>query len=131
VTKGECLCGGVKFEVDGHLGDVRLCYCHLCRRANGTAFSANARIAKDRYRLVEGGELLREFEASPGAFRNFCSRCGSPTHARVTWDADHIRVRLGLLDETGQASIVAHVWVDSKPDWYCIEGPLPQYAQGI
>jgi hypothetical protein len=131
VSKGQCLCGGVQFEVDGHMGDVRLCYCSLCRRANGTAFSANARVPKARYRIIAGEELLSEYEASPGAFRNFCRRCGSPTHARVEWDDDHIRIRLGLLDQSTQATVTAHVWVESKPEWYCIEGSLPQYARSL
>ena len=131
MVDGQCLCGKVRFEVSGNLGDVRLCYCELCRRANGTAFSANVRVPIASYKLLSGRELIREYESSPGAFRAFCSICGSPVFARVTSDPTTIRVRLGTLARSAEATVTAHVWVRSKPDWYSIEGDLPQYERGV
>jgi hypothetical protein len=89
---GQCLCGKVRFEIDGELGETRLCYCELCRRANGTAFSANVPISVDRYRLIAGREHIREYESSAGVFRAFCSNCGSPVYARIVRDPAHIRI---------------------------------------
>ena len=131
MVDGQCLCGKVRFEVSGNLGDVRLCYCELCRRANGTAFSANVRVPVTSYRLLSGRELIREYESSPGAFRAFCSICGSPVFARVTSDPTTIRVRLGTLAQSAEATVTAHVWMRSKPAWYSIEGDLPQYERGV
>src|SRR5215831_15631127 len=54
LIRGKCLCGGFRFEILGPIGEVRLCHCELCRRANGTAFSANARIPLKRYRVIAG-----------------------------------------------------------------------------
>lgn len=129
MVEGQCLCGAVRFRVRGELGETRLCYCELCRRANGTAFSANVRVPSATYELLSGQELIKGYESSPGAVRSFCSNCGSPVFARVAGDPDHIRVRLGTLAKHAQASVAAHVWVGSKPDWYPIEGDLPQYEQ--
>ena len=131
MVDGQCLCGKVRFEVSGNLGDVRLCYCELCRRANGTAFSANVRVPTTSYKLLSGRELIREYESSPGAFRAFCSICGSPVFARVTSDPTTIRVRLGTLAQNAEATVTAHVWMRSKPAWYSIEGDLPQYERGV
>jgi hypothetical protein len=131
MVKGQCLCGKIKFEVNGDLGEVRLCYCELCRRANGTAFSANARVPMISFKLLSGREIIKEYESSPGAFRAFCSVCGSPVFARVTGDAEFIRVRLGTLERAAHATVTAHVWVHSKPGWYSIEDDLPQYGQSI
>jgi hypothetical protein len=102
------LCGKVRFEIDGKLGETRLCYCTLCRRANGCAFSANVAISVERYRL-SGREHVREYESSCGAFRPFCSHCGSPVYGRVLSDPDHIRIRLGALEKEADAKVVAHV----------------------
>jgi len=52
MVPGRCLCGGVRFEVQGELGETRLWYCELCRRGNGSAFSANVPIPLERYRLL-------------------------------------------------------------------------------
>ena len=129
MVQGQCLCGKVRFEVSGDLGSTRLCYCELCRRANGSAFSANVRVPASSYRLLSGADVIREYESSPGAFRAFCSICGSPVYARVMSDPGHTRVRLGTLDQDANASVAAHVWVRSKPRWYRIGDGLPQYEQ--
>jgi hypothetical protein len=127
MVTGQCLCGKVRFEIDGELGETRLCYCELCRRANGSAFSANVAVSVAHHRLLTGREYVREYESSPGAFRAFCSNCGSPVYARLTRDPEHIRIRLGTLAKDAHAKIVAHVWVHSKPDWYSIHDELPQH----
>ena len=131
MVRGQCLCGKVRFEVGGNLGDVRLCYCELCRRANGTAFSANARVPITSYKLLSGSEVIKEYESSPGAFRAFCSFCGSPVFAKVLADPDFIRVRLGTLAQDAKATVTAHVWVRSKPEWYSISDALPQFSQAV
>jgi len=38
MLKGSCLCGGVKYEIDGGLGAVTNCHCSLCRKMSGSAF---------------------------------------------------------------------------------------------
>lgn len=131
MVQGQCLCGKVRFEIDGEVGETRLCYCELCRRANGTAFSANVPVPVERHRLLTGREFIREYESSPGAFRAFCSNCGSPVYARVARDATHIRIRLGTLAKEANAKVVGQVWVRSKPDWFSICDDLPQCEAGV
>jgi len=129
-TSGRCLCGAFRFTVAGPLENVRLCHCDLCRRANGSAFSANCRVPADRFAVVRDEGTLRNFESSPGARRYFCGTCGSPVFARVDGDSDHVRVRLGTLDREAAAEIVAHVWVGSKASWDSIADDLPCHPQG-
>jgi hypothetical protein len=131
MVMGQCLCGKVRFEVDGDLGETRLCYCELCRRANGSAFSANVRVRTEQYRLLTGSGDIREYESSPGAFRAFCSCCGSPVYARVVNDPANIRVRLGTLAQDAEVKVVAHVWTRSKPGWFSIFDDLPRFAEGF
>ncbi len=40
MATGRCLCGAVRYEVDGPLREVLICHCEECRRWNGH-FSAN------------------------------------------------------------------------------------------
>lgn len=129
--RGSCPCGGFQFEIVGPVGEVRLCHCDLCRRANGTAFSANARISLERYRVIAGEDLISEYESSPGARRCFCSRCGSPVFARVANDPGHIRIRLGTLDRETDAAITAHVWVGSKARWDRLTWDIPSFERGF
>jgi hypothetical protein len=93
---GRCLCEGVRYEVTGKLAPIGFCHCKQCQRASGSAFSCNTTVAKSDFRLVSGAELLREFESSPGRFRVFCSRCGSPVYKRVAARA-HLGEREGAV----------------------------------
>ena len=129
-TSGQCLCGAFRFTVSGPLENVRLCHCNLCRRANGSAFSANCRVPAERFAVVCDEGTLRHFESSPGARRYFCGTCGSPVFARVDGDPGHVRVRLGTLDREAAVEIVAHVWVGSKASWDSIADDLPCHPQG-
>ena len=76
MAKGSCLCGGVRWEIDGPLDLMSHCHCARCRKAHGTAFATYAAGRYDRFRL-EGKEKVARWESSPGFFRCFCRGCGS------------------------------------------------------
>ena len=122
---GSCLCGGVRFEIDGPLAGIQLCHCSQCRRAQGSAFAANLPVRAEDFRLVAGAP--KAYASSPGKERVFCGACGSPVISRLTADPSQVRVRAGLLDAPVAARPVFHFLTDSKADWWTIEGDLPQY----
>jgi hypothetical protein len=128
-THGECLCGSVKFEISGSLGEVRYCHCLRCRQATGTAFSANARIPEKQFKLLAGSEDLRSYEMGPGIHRFFCSKCGCPAFVKLDRDPDYIRPRIGGLSGSVDVDIAAHVWVGSKAEWHSITDDLHQFDQ--
>jgi hypothetical protein len=117
--------------VTGPLAPLGYCHCKQCQRANGSAFAANSSVAKGDFRFVAGEELLREYESSPGRFRAFCSRCGSPVYKRVNEQPDSVRIRLGLLDGDPGLRARVHVWVSAKAPWYDITDTLPQLPEGL
>jgi len=125
-----CLCETVRFEITGKLGPVVHCHCSECRRASGSAFATNADVRTRYVRWISGREALTEFEHTPGRFRVFCSRCGSPLYSRVEGDDAVIRVRLGSLDGDPARRSLAHCWVGSKAPWFEITDRLPQFEEG-
>lgn len=125
--KGSCLCGGVRFRLSAEPGAFGYCHCRSCRKASGTAFSANAPVDRHHFHLLEGRELLREFESSPGKFRVFCSHCGSPIYAYLKISADVLRVRLGALDTPLHGQAQVHTWVSDKAAWEHIADELPRF----
>jgi hypothetical protein len=131
VLTGKCLCEGVRYEVTGKLGALGYCHCKQCQRASGSAFAANSAIARKDIRFVAGEDLIREYESSPGRFRAFCSRCGSPVYKRVHEQPESIRIRLGLLDGDPDLRARVHVFVASKAPWYEIADALPQFDLGL
>lgn len=129
---GSCLCGGVRLRVDGRLGPAGFCHCSQCRRANGSAFASNAPVRTKYLALeTERDDLVREYESSPGKFRAFCARCGSPLYSRRDSEPEIRRLRLGLLDGDPGRRPAAHVWVGSKAPWYEISDALPRFEAGL
>ena len=124
-----CLCGGVAIEVTGKVGPLVHCHCSSCRKASGTAFSSNANVRRAYWRWVSGEDLIREFESSPGVYRAFCSRCGSPVYSRWDADPDMLRLRLGLVNEDPERRALAHYWVESKAPWFAITDAAAQFDE--
>ena len=126
---GQCLCGGVRFEIDGQLGPVIYCHCSMCRRASGSSFATNASVRSENFRIISGHGLINEYESAPGNRRAFCSECGSPLYGSFADLPSVRRLRLGALDNVGGAKPVAHIWIGSKSDWYEIADNLEQFRE--
>lgn len=125
--EGSCLCKGVRFVIDGELGDFGYCHCASCRKASGSAHAANAPIDRAELRLLASA-TLKEYESSPGKLRAFCGGCGCPIYAYLRSSPDVLRIRLGSLDTPFTKQPKAHTFVSDKAAWEPIEDRLPQFA---
>ena len=125
---GGCLCGAVRYSISGPLGLAEYCHCSRCRKAHGSAFSANVVVPAAAFELARGADAIREFAPSAGRRRQFCGSCGSPLFIRRLAAPDVVVVALGSLDD--DAAIRAperHVFTDSKAPWHEIAGDLPRW----
>src|SRR5204862_1813357 len=64
--RGSCLCGGVRFEIDGPLMRASHCHCRQCQKAHGAPFRTRARAAAADFRFLAGEELVSFYESTPG-----------------------------------------------------------------
>lgn len=125
---GGCLCGGVRYEIDGPLAPVQLCHCGQCRKAQGSAFGANLPVAAAAFRLVRGQDLLREYRASPAKRRVFCGTCGSPLFSARDDTPEALRLRAGTLDgDAAGLEIGVQIQTASKAAWWSIDDDRPAY----
>ena len=74
---GGCMCGAVRYVVDGPVRDVWNCHCERCRRWTGH-FTAAAFCRRDHLRLV-ADDTLEWYHPDewPDVAYGFCRRCGS------------------------------------------------------
>jgi hypothetical protein len=128
MLRGSCLCGGVKYEAEGPVVLMARCHCVQCRKASGAEFATNASVPRDGFQILSGEEQLGRFESSPGQFRVFCGRCGSPLFKEDSNRPSQVRLRLGCLDSELDEAPLFHVFVSEKPKWSEITDALPQYA---
>jgi hypothetical protein len=127
---GSCLCGSVRFHVEGQLQPIQVCHCRQCRKAQGGPFATVIPVAASAFRFVAGEHLLKSYESSPGKQRCFCVNCGSPVFSRRQSQPDVLRVRAGSINEPLDVRPAWHAWVGSSCNWWPIEDGLPQYPQG-
>lgn len=130
-VKGSCLCGGIKYEVDGSFGRVVNCHCSMCRKATGAAFRTRAAVPTQAFRWLSGEALISRYNSSPGETRTFCRVCGSTLPTFFRDRPDELGLPLGTLDDNPEVWPSAHVWVDSKAPWWEITDSLPQFSEGI
>src|SRR5262245_52586723 len=127
-TTGSCLCGAVRYEVDGPPTGVTNCHCVMCRKQHGAAFATFAVWEKERFLLTAGQEGLRFYRSGPKSERQFCAGCG----ASLFWlerGGSRICIAAGTLDGDPGRPIERHIFVASKAPWYEITDDLPQFEE--
>jgi hypothetical protein len=68
---GGCLCGAVRYRVEGPVGPANYCHCADCRRATGSAFNVGVRLEAGRLHIERG--RVKQF-TKPGDSGNLVSR---------------------------------------------------------
>ena len=124
--QGSCLCGAVRFEVDGALPPPDACHCTICRKVSGHFF-ASTDVPRSRV-TIDGGDKLTWYQSSEKVRRGFCSTCGSqlffdPLHK------DWIGIAMGAFDRPTDTKLAIHIFVADKGDYYDIADGLPQNEQ--
>lgn len=121
---GGCLCGSVRYRAAGPLRDVIVCHCSRCRRAHGHAAAYTAVSGADLELLDDSGLA---WYAADGRERGFCRECGASLFWRRA-GSDTVSIAAGTLDEPTGLSTAAHIFTDSKGDYYEILDDLPRFG---
>ena len=124
VHEGGCLCGAVRFRVDGPLRGAINCHCGQCARTHGH-YASYSNAANTDLTLSGGGDITW-YNASPDARRGFCRVCGS----QLFWGAlgaDPTSIAAGALDQPSGIETIGHIYVADKADYYEIADDLPQF----
>ena len=131
--EGQCLCGGVQYQISGELAtkDAGIplptyCHCKMCQRHTGSAFFVATMVKRTQFSLVKGEALLKRYESSPGTYRSFCSQCGSSLFFEQNNEADQLYVGLGSMDNC-TTKPQSHIFMANKASWYDVNDSLPKF----
>ena len=126
--RGSCLCGGVRFEVTPPFRIAVHCHCSRCRKHSGTFGLTQARVPRERFRLLQGAELVRVYR--PGAkVKAFCAECGSSLFGGEWPDDDEVSIRMGAFDDDPGIRPQFHTFVADRAPWDTITDDLPRYPE--
>lgn len=128
IKHGSCLCGAVKYQVCDLLPNVGHCHCKMCRKFHGAAFSTFGEVASQNFSWLSGETNLQKYVAHNGSVRQFCRHCGSSlTFQASDSHGSIVEFSLGTLDSHSGVKGDAHIFTESKADWFDIHDDLPQY----
>lgn len=98
---GGCLCGSVRYEVDGDVLRAARCHCDDCRRNTGASFATNVFVAADSLKIVQGETSQYQHKTDSGSTmtRAFCANCGSPVFGYSSANAAMRSIRVGTIDD--------------------------------
>ena len=122
---GRCLCGGVRFTVQGERREVIDCHCHRCRRWTGHHMAATSARTDDV--TIEDDEATLTWFAVPEAEYGFCSRCGSSLFWRAAASPAWLSICAGVLDPPTGLRTVEAWWVSEASDYHP-RADLPERA---
>jgi hypothetical protein len=127
VATGGCMCGQVRYAVQGPLRDIICCHCEQCRRSSGHFVAATA-CRKSNFSLTSD-DTLRWYSIKPGLRRGFCAACGSSLFFE-DMDGERMSIATGTLDAPAGLKIAAHIYVAEAGDYYQIDPGVPVAADG-
>ena len=130
---GGCLCGSVRYELNGNAAMMAVCHCATCQKNTGSAFSTNIAMPKDAVEIA--GDSLATYEERANAdsapfYRSFCSLCGSPICGQGDAYPGLVFVKAGALDDPSWVQPTVHIWCSEKQPWVTIGDAAPQFSAG-
>lgn len=123
---GGCLCGQVRYELEGDPVATAVCHCTNCQRQSGAAFSINHLATEAQLTIT--GDLTTFEDAGEGGskvYRKFCGRCGSPIISTLESMPGMAAIKVGTLDDTSTVTPGVQLWCDSKQNWVELSSNLP------
>lgn len=114
---GSCLCGEVKFEIDGDFESFYLCHCKFCQKDTGSAHASNlfSSTAKLVWQTVQ--DKIKTYHLpSTKHMKSFCSNCGSALPS-LQMDGKLLVVPAGSLNQDISIKPNAHIFTSSRASW--------------
>jgi hypothetical protein len=113
--EGSCLCGEVKFRVEGEFESFFLCHCKYCQKDSGSAHSANLFSNTAKLQWTRGLEKVKTFKLpSTRHVKSFCQVCSS---ALPNQELGFLAIPAGSLDTKISIRPQAHIFHSSRASW--------------
>ena len=125
---GGCLCGAVRYEIDGDPIFAGHCHCSDCQKATGTGHVSVTGLPSTAFKVtgVTKGYTVPG-DSGMGYTRNFCPNCGSLVYGQAEGMPGVTNVTAGTLDDVSAFQPQFVIYTRSRPDWDRIDSGLPEF----
>jgi hypothetical protein len=126
MVEGGCLCGAVRYRLEGPPLHAGYCHCRMCQRAAGAPVVAWGTWPADRLTWLRGEPAT--FASSAKGRRTFCPGCGASLTFVDPGDPAVVDVALASLDDPARFAPQDHIWTASRAPWLELADGLPRHA---
>jgi hypothetical protein len=128
IHTGGCLCRGVRYRTRGKLRGAVACHCSQCRRTSGH-YHAMTSVPTSDLELTSS-DTLSWYKSSDRAARGFCRVCGGNLFWKPAGE-NRTAITAGTLDTPTNITLLEHIYVTDKSDYYTIDDDLPKKPRGM
>lgn len=122
MLEGGCLCGKVRYKIEGAPIIVAHCYCRDCQRISGAGHLTGAMFSAGS--VAVSGEMA-EFQSTADSGNTvshlFCATCSSRLFGRNTQMPGFMTVTAGTLDDPNRVQPQVAVFGRSRPHWDAVD----------
>jgi hypothetical protein len=125
ISRGQCLCGQVCFEIDTPARWAWHDHSAASRRAHGAAYATYVGSWRKRLRITKGKAGITRYEdKATTTVRSFCTRCGTPLFYERPRSPHMVNIPRALFaGRTGRQPLY-HIAIEELQDWTYTGEPL-------
>ncbi len=124
--EGGCMCGAVRYRLQGPFTYSAHCHCRSCQRAVGAGYVTYSAVAPKNFKIVEGEMTI--YHSSPGVNRGFCNKCGtSLSYSGEDW-TDYA-IMTATLDDPSAAVPTTNAYTKDKQPWVTLDETLKKFHE--
>lgn len=125
MSAGGCLCGAIRYEMQGEPLWVAYCHCESCRRHTASPVALFVGMNATDVHWTDAAPTA--YASSPGIERLFCAQCGTPVAYRADRFPGELHLYHGTLDHPDTLQPRGHVHTAEQLPWFEIHDDLPRY----
>lgn len=127
IADGGCLCGAVRYTVNGEVLWSGHCHCESCRRQTSSPVASFFCVKEQD--MMFHGDNIGTHASSEGVERGFCRSCGSAVYYMNNQRPGEIDLHAMTLDNPDMFEAQAHYHWNEKLPWLEIHDNLPKETQ--
>lgn len=125
---GGCLCGSLRYEVEGKPLFTGYCFCADCRKASGSGFIPFMGFASSAVRFSgEARQFRSKSYKGTDSVRNFCPVCGGLVFGGEVGKDDSHTIYAGSLDDPTSFHPEIAIFTRDRPAWVALPPDLPVF----
>jgi hypothetical protein len=125
LSKGQCLCGKVCFEIDTPARWAWHDHSQATRRVHGAAYATYVGSWRKRFRITKGKTAIARYEDNPtGTVRHFCPGCGTPIYYERARSPHMVNIPRALLEGRTGRQPLYHIAIEQLQEWAYTGEPL-------